>query len=122
MQFDTGIVITMFDGTPVKSPPTATELTIGAAAINALLADDGASGGQDKFDRFMLAQRLHEAKGGKVALKAEDAALIKNVVGSVYGALIVGQVWQAIDGDESAPSRQSEGKAKAKSNGDISVN
>jgi hypothetical protein len=92
--------ITQLDGTPFTDQagkPLAT--TLGTIAETALLAsypDEQATiTGEDKVKRFVLATKIHEAKGA--ALTADEVALIKKLIGKSYNALIVGKSWQLLD-------------------------
>jgi hypothetical protein len=49
------------------------------------------------FNRFMLAMRIHEADGA-CELTIDEAKLIKDRVAKVYPALVMGRVWQALEG------------------------
>jgi hypothetical protein len=74
-------------------------LTLAEVACTALLAaipDDQMLSMEDKVKMFRLAQLA--AKGGEQDIKTEDATLLKNRVGKCYGALIVGRVYDLIEG------------------------
>lgn len=53
--------------------------------------------GQEKFDRWKLAQKLH---GKDVTLTAEELAKLKMLVGKAYSPAIVGPVWTMLDPGE----------------------
>lgn len=89
-------VLCDLNGKPI--PEDASEgskpATIRFVAVNALLASvDGENpSGDEKAKRYSLAIKLHA--GGEHEFAPEDLALIKRLVGQVYGPLIVGQVYE----------------------------
>lgn len=85
-----------FDGQPIEKE------TIGGCICNALMATgprDHDMTGEEKLRRFKLAMRVH-GRAIPVSISVEEAALIKRVVGQAYGPMVVGQVWEAIDGPQ----------------------
>jgi len=68
--------------------------TVGFVAVNALLSPVPGENpsGDEKAQRYALALRLHP--GGEHEFTPEDLALIKKLVGQLYGPLIVGQVFE----------------------------
>lgn len=94
MKLETGTPLTTFTGEPINDAQGP--VTIGKVAIAALLANlnDDAPTAEEKMWRYNLARRLHV--GGEVEITAEDAALIKRLVGKAYGAVVVGPVYEAI--------------------------
>lgn len=73
-------------------------LTLGDVAVNALLApteDDRNLAGTKKLERDRLARRIYG--NPKAALSAEDVSLIKERIGKVYPASIVGASWPLLD-------------------------
>lgn len=53
--------------------------------------------GKEKADRYCLAMRINQAKNS-VDLKAEEISLLKKLIGIKYAPLIVGPVWQILEG------------------------
>ena len=89
-------VIANMDNEPLTS--AGRPLTLFGAMVDALLApscDKGASG-TDKMRRFLLAERIHKA-AGLVDLTVDEAKEIKNCVGIVFAAVVVGPVYRALD-------------------------
>ena len=73
-------------------------MTVRLAATRALTAsfrDEQSLAGDEKIARFHLALRLTDED--KPDLKAEDIVLIKNLVGKMYGPVVVGRVWAVLD-------------------------
>lgn len=66
-------------------------------ALGATFPDEQNLSGEEKFKRYELYQKI---KGGTdpVELVAEDVALLKKLTGKAYGALIVGQCWNLLEG------------------------
>ncbi len=52
--------------------------------------------GQEKVDRYELAMRIHKSTG-LVDLSVEDIVLLKDLVGSTYPPITVGQAWDILD-------------------------
>lgn len=99
-------VLKGLDGTQFtrQDPPIngkATEvvpMTLGDVAVNALetpIQDDLKLSGEDKFKMDLLARKVYKAKS--VSLTPDEINLIKNRIGKLYGANIVGSAWRAID-------------------------
>jgi hypothetical protein len=53
--------------------------------------------GQQKMERYNLAREVQ--KGGLIEFKAEDLALLKELVGIKYTPLVVGQFYPWVDSD-----------------------
>ena len=51
--------------------------------------------GAEKALRYALAMRIHQ--NDEVELSVEERAKLKDLVGKVYGPLIVGQVWEMLE-------------------------
>lgn len=67
------------------------------ACVNALLAnDDEKIEGTEKMKRYLLASKIQQAN--ELDLKSEEIVKLKEAVGKAYGALIVGQVYQLLEG------------------------
>jgi hypothetical protein len=76
-------------------------LTVRWAATKALTAtfrDEPSLPGDEKVARFHLALKV--TREDQLDLKAEDVVLIKQLVGKMYGPVVVGQVWSILDPDE----------------------
>jgi uncharacterized protein YhbP (UPF0306 family) len=72
--------------------------TLKGVAIDALMAvyqDEQNLGGEEKLKRYELALMLSK---DMFEIKAEEVALIKKLIGKAYGALIVGQAWNILEG------------------------
>jgi hypothetical protein len=87
------------DGKPVTvSDIDKTPVTLGSVAEVALIAPGGSEPltPEEKSRRFFLALKIHEGKGDR--LTVEELALVKKVIGSVYGPLVYGRAVEIIDG------------------------
>jgi len=88
------------DKTPMKRTASSDSpvATVGDVIGDALLAvsenDRGLSGDQ-KNQRYKLWKKLEG--GGEKSFSLEEASLIKQVVGNVYGPLIVGQIYDLLE-------------------------
>jgi hypothetical protein len=74
------------------------EITLGRVASNALLAsfpDEKDVSGETKAKRFKIAMKAQE---GQVDVSVEDVAEIKKLVGKAYGPLVVGRVYDILEG------------------------
>lgn len=93
--------ITDKDGKPLDKQPTLGSIC--ETALVSSYADEidpvthkETITGQEKYDRWKLAQKLH----GEVTLTAEELAKIKMLVGKAYLPAIVGPAWQMLDPGE----------------------
>jgi hypothetical protein len=100
MTKDFSTVLRNADKTPMKRTPApdSPEVTIGEVIGDALLAvtesDRGLSGDQ-KNQRYKLWKKLEG--GGEKSFNLEEASMIKQVVGNVYGPIVVGQVYDFLE-------------------------
>jgi len=53
--------------------------------------------GEDKFKRWELATQISKAEES-IEIKAEDIVLIKRLIGKFFGPVIVGPVWNMLEG------------------------
>ena|SRR5579863_1114841 len=93
------------DGKPIldKDPLSGTpvQITLGDVAVNALYAQtpqDQNLSGVDKFKLAQLAVKIYKNKAA--VLTADQIATIKDRIGKVYGALVVGESWKLLDPGE----------------------
>lgn len=74
-------------------------LTLGSIACNALLTvhqDEALLPAEEKVKRFRMAQAA--VKGGEQDCAVEDVASLKKLIGKLYGPLVVGRVFEIIEG------------------------
>jgi len=72
-------------------------LTLKRVMLAALLANDQKpASDQEKFRRYELAKAVNQ--GGDVTLKAEDVALIKVRIATVFSTLVMGRAWDMLEG------------------------
>jgi hypothetical protein len=96
VKFDT--TLKTLDGDPIKQDDK--DFTLRQVAVNALMSfgeKEAKIGGKEKFDRYKLANKIHNGADG---VKPEEIAKIKELIGELYGPLVVGQAWMVLDGDE----------------------
>ena len=92
------------DGKPIPTSDTdKTPVTLGSIAEVALIQPGGTETltPEEKSRRFFLALKIHEGKGDR--LSVEEIALVKKVIGAVYGPLVYGRAVELLD-PGSAPS------------------
>ncbi len=100
MRIDFSQAILGYDGQPLTDGTKP--LTLGSVAVDALSATFPAEGGNDRPDgaekqrRFRLALIAYAAK--EADLPIEDVALIKKLVGIGYAPLVVGRVYELLEG------------------------
>jgi hypothetical protein len=84
------------DGEALKEGDKA--FTLKRAAVEALvaLAPDDRANGEEKCKRWQLAVRVNG--GGEVELSPEEAAMVKERIGRLYGPLVIGPAWQLLNG------------------------
>ncbi len=67
------------------------------AAIEALLMPEENLSGEEKAKRYLMATRIYANPDGP-DFTVEELATIKKVIGRGYGPLVVGQVWEMLEG------------------------
>jgi hypothetical protein len=76
-------------------------MTVGLAAVNALLAEHPSESAgvpaEEKLRRYKLAVLIHAANG-PVGVSVEDVALIRRLIGFCYPPIVVGQAYEVLDG------------------------
>lgn len=87
------------DGKPIPyDPKDNSPATLGAVASTALdtmISTEQNVTGEEKFHRGLLAARIKNDKAA--VLSVEDLALVKKLIGEVYGPLVVAPAWMALD-------------------------
>lgn len=110
---DFTVKLVNIDGKPFTNGDAkpAADLTLKDACVLALESstdDDRQATGADKFKRDELARKIyHDAKNA--ILTVDELALIKDRVGKIYGAAVVGAVWRLLD---PAVTKESKGEGK----------
>jgi hypothetical protein len=84
-------------------------------ALSGMIEEDKHSSAEQKLKLYRLSHKV--AKGGVVDFTTEELALVKERIGKVYGALVVGASYELLDQDyvplvierDPAPGRQYDG-------------
>lgn len=74
--------------------------TLRAVCVGALLgvyADEQSLGGEEKFRRYQLAERVNA--GGVQEVSAEEVALLKKLVGKNWPPAVLGPAYEALERD-----------------------
>jgi len=108
MKIDVTQQLRSIEGEPLTTSETtcpqcgqATEanpVTVRQVATGALMAQrrgEEETSGEEKVRYYALAVKIHDEDAPD--LRAEDVALVKELVGKSYGPLVVGQVWALLD-------------------------
>jgi len=86
-----------FDGKPITEGEDDSPVTLGKvlmmACVNANPQEHKT--GEDKLKIYRLLQTVHA--GGDVELTAEEVALLKELVGVIYGVGMVGAVYDCLE-------------------------
>jgi len=88
-----------YDGEPLKEGEKV--ITLAMICCNALMnqtEEDAKLPGEEKLRRFDLATMVYANKEPS-DLKVEDIALLKTLVGKLYGPLVVGPCWKLLEGE-----------------------
>jgi hypothetical protein len=75
------------------------DFTLKSAAIEALMniaESDRTAKGEDKFKRYELAVKVNA--GGEVEITPEEATLLKQRIGEVYGPAVIGPAYKLLNG------------------------
>lgn len=65
--------------------------------INALMQDDAQADGTKKLQRYKLAKKIQDSAEA-TEITVEDASMIKELVAKIYGPLVVGNVYELLEG------------------------
>ena len=98
MKINTERVLKTIDGKNLKKEDNI-DVSVGDAIVNSLLAnfpDEHNLSGEEKVKRYALAIKVHQ--NADPDLSVDDLSLIKKLVGKMYSALIVGQMWEILEG------------------------
>ncbi len=66
-------------------------------ALLAIFSDEAALPGEEKIKRYTLAKKISRPTF-EAQITIEEAAMIKKLTGKLYGPLIVGQIWEILEG------------------------
>jgi hypothetical protein len=61
--------------------------------------------GEEKVERYELAQEIHKSTG-LVDLQSEQVSLLKKLIARAYGPLTVGQAWKILDPHDDADKKK----------------
>lgn len=98
VNFDTTLLT--LDGKVVKSDVDGKKVsaTLKSICVNVLMVSNPREkdlGGEEKLKRYELARKINA--GGEIEVSAEDVALLKELVGYLYGPLVVGNVYSLFE-------------------------
>jgi hypothetical protein len=93
MKVKTTETIKTFTGQEVLDDQGQT-VTIKSLLVNALLAGDQKDDGMVKVSKYELAKRIYSQDNVEVSEK--DIVMLKEIVGKMYGPLVIGQVYEAL--------------------------
>ena len=95
------ILLKTMDGQVMKDmvDGEAIDATLRMAMVNAVLSPIEKESGMDKVKKFNLAKKIHDAES-EVDLTVEEVSLVKERIGEVFPVLIVGQVFNLLEGKE----------------------
>lgn len=82
-------------GSNGTDPKNLTLATVASSALTAAIPDEPNQSAAVKVQRFGLALRV--AAGGSVDLKAEEVAMLKDLIGKLYQPLVVGRAYDLLD-------------------------
>jgi hypothetical protein len=100
MKLDVTTTLKLMDGTPIMEvgkDGQAETAVVRTALVNALLQPTDKDAGIDKMKKYDLAMRIYSAKT-LVELTIEECAMVKELVGKSFAPLVVGQLWNLLDG------------------------
>lgn len=94
------VPLVTLDGQPMQDnvDGKAVDATVEQVIVNAVLAPVQKESGIEKVKKFNLAQRVY--KSDEVELTAEEVSLIKACIGENFAPIVVGQVWNLLEGKE----------------------
>ena len=98
MKINTDNVLKTIDGQNLKREDNL-DVSVKDVILNSLLvsfSDEMNLSGEEKVKRYALAMKVH--KNAKPDLSIDDLSLIKGLIGKMYSPLIVGQMWEILEG------------------------
>lgn len=97
MKINFDAVLHHIDGKPLKTQES--EMTLKTASVESLMAiirEDEQATGAVKLARYELAVKVNA--GGEVDLTPEEAAILKDRIGKVFGVAVVGPAYKLLNG------------------------
>ena len=95
MKVNLNVPLVALDGEVVEQDKKI--IILNTLCINALLQSEDPA---NKFKCFTLATKLNNATGGGIEITTEEGAFIKEIINkSQYTPLVVGRVFEAIEGN-----------------------
>lgn len=85
---------------PNEDGPITTLELIAYSALSNLAASEANLGRDERLKRGRLAQRIVAAEDGKIDLKAEEIALLKQCIGQFYGPWVVATTEDMLEAQE----------------------
>jgi hypothetical protein len=101
MRLNVLTVLRNLDGIALKEPNEkgeVSEVILRKILVNALMIPAEKDTGTQKVMKYMLAMDIQ--KNDEVEVTPEQIVLLKNAVGYPYGPLVVGPVWNLLDGKD----------------------
>lgn len=98
MKINTEKILKTIDGRNLKKEDDQ-DVSIKDVILNSLLAnfpDEQGLAGEEKVKRYSLALKVHQNTDPDLSI--DDLSLIKKLVGKMYSALVVGQMWEILEG------------------------
>ncbi len=77
---------------------TGKPATLKGVSIDALMAvfqDEQNLSGEEKLKRYKLAVKI---SSGESEVSVEEISMVKKLIGKAFGALVVGQCWEILEG------------------------
>ena len=105
MKYDFSQPLKDLDGEVLKDGPE--ELTLRAACHRGLMAlneSEKNMTGMEKWKRYKLAEKIH--KDGQVEITSEEVTTLKQVVGLLFSAAVVGPVYDILEAPEEAKKNE----------------
>ena len=97
MQLNFNVQLVSFDGPLVEAGKPITLKQMAILALSVAIPDEQGVGGDEKFKRYQLADRISQSTEA-VEVTAEEIAKIKMLLGKGWGAMIVGPSYMLLEG------------------------
>lgn len=98
MKVDLAKAVVNVDGKTPIVEEDGKSLTVKEVCINALLTPLKEDSEKEKWSDYEIFKKIRDSKEKEINLTAENVVRLKEKIGKIYPPLIMGQLWEELDG------------------------